>query len=97
VGVEPPHRVPFFFARSSIAAGSPVPTGAGLQTLRRGSGVVVTPMTLDASKEDVGKGGASPAPLPKILEAYRGEPCSGLQWGFVRGAVAIGQRLGKSC
>jgi hypothetical protein len=46
----------------------------GFRTLCCGSGVVVTPMTLDASKEDVGKGGASPAPLPKILEGYRDKP-----------------------
>ena len=38
-------------------------------------------MALDVSKEDVGKGGASPAPLPKILESYRDKPRSGLRWG----------------
>jgi hypothetical protein len=44
-------------------------------------GVVATPMTSDASKEDAGKGGASPAPLPKILETDRGKPLAGAQWG----------------
>lgn len=31
------------------------------------AGVVATPMTSGANKEDVGKGGASPAPIPKSL------------------------------
>jgi hypothetical protein len=45
----------------------------GFRTLRYGPGVVATPTALDASKEDVGKGGASPAPLPKVLHVYSGK------------------------
>jgi hypothetical protein len=43
----------------------------GFRTLRYGPGVVATPTALDASKEDAGKGGASPAPLPKVLSLNR--------------------------
>jgi len=43
----------------------------GFRTLRYGPGLVATPTALDASKEDVGKGGASPAPLPKVLRFHR--------------------------
>src|SRR5580693_507549 len=53
----------------------------GFSTLRYGPGVVATPMALDASKEDVGKGGASPAPLPKVLHVGRGNPLSRFQRG----------------
>jgi hypothetical protein len=49
----------------------------GFRTLRNGPRAVATPTFLDASKEDAGKGGASPAPLPKVLEAYRGKPLAG--------------------
>ena len=45
----------------------------GFRTLRYGPGAVATPTALDASKEDAGKGGASPAPLPKVLHVYRGK------------------------
>jgi hypothetical protein len=44
----------------------------GFRTLRYGPGAVATPTALDASKEDVGKGGASPAPLPKVLAIPQG-------------------------
>lgn len=56
-------------ARLQQGACNPLPAEAGFKSLRRGAGAVVTPMASVASKEDVGKGGASPAPLPKILEA----------------------------
>jgi hypothetical protein len=49
----------------------------GFRTLRNGPRVVATPTALDASKEDTGKGGASPAPLPEVLEADRGKPLAG--------------------
>jgi hypothetical protein len=39
----------------------------GFRTLRIGLRAVATPTLLRASKEDAGKGGASPAPLPKVL------------------------------
>jgi hypothetical protein len=90
-------RHSFFLARCLIAAASVarLRRKLGFRTLRCGSGVVATPMTLDAGKEDVGKGGASPAPLPKILASYRDKPRSGLRRGFVRGAAAIGRGRGN--
>ena len=63
----------------------------GFKTLRNGPVVVATPTAPGASKEDAGKGGASPAPLPKVLGAYRGKPLAGFEWGSVR-AVAGGWR-----
>ena len=55
----------------------------GFRTLRHGPGVVATPMASGGSKEDAGKSGASPAPLPKVLEVHRGKT-------LVRIAVRIG-------
>ncbi len=45
----------------------------GCSALRSGSGAVVTPMAAGASKGDVGKGRASPASLPKVLEDDSGK------------------------
>jgi len=64
----------------------------GFKTLRNGPVVVATPMALGASKEDAGKGGASPAPLPKVLHVHRGKPLAGFEWGSVRAMTGGGRR-----
>ncbi len=46
----------------------------GCRALRCGPGAVVTPMAAGASKGDIGKGRASPASLPKVLEDDSGKP-----------------------
>ena len=96
---ESPHGIRLFLARCSIAAGSAarLRRKPGFRTLRCGSGVVVIPMTLDAGKEDVGKGGASPVPLPKILESYRDKPRLGLRMGIRLWSGGNRARVRKSC
>ena len=66
----------FFFlhgARLRRGAYDPIPASTKLQCLRNGQSAVATPMASGASKEDDGKGRASPASLPKILEAKLGK------------------------
>ena len=71
----------------------------GFRTLRYGPGLVATPTALDASKEDAGKGGASPAPLPKVLDVYRGKPLLRISAGTSvsndRGLATTGEFFAK--
>ncbi len=94
------HRGAFFFFRRAPGCNERRSTNfrlkPGLSILRRGAGAVVTPIAPVASKEDVGKGGASPAPLPEILGVYRGKAWSEFRGRFVRGTGASGRRLEKS-
>jgi hypothetical protein len=95
--IRPNHRTAFLFrmppGRSDRRA-TQFRRQPGFRTLRYGPGVVATPTALDASKEDAGKGGASPAPLPKVLHVYRGkallEISAGISASNNRGRVWTG-------